>query len=96
MTITETNKLWLQRTADHFQATPEAVLDGILNLLRQRDQNQGQGQKFTDWIEAAGQAHVMTSEQLVCLKRAINESEAAAKATQVYLSIIQTNKTQRP
>ena len=70
MTITETNKRWLERAATQFDATPEAVLNGILDLLRQRNQNQGQGQKLSDWIEAAGQAHVMTSEQLERLEKA--------------------------
>jgi hypothetical protein len=89
-TLTETNLQWVEATAKTLNVPPEAILNAILDHLRQKDKTGGQ--RLTEWIDAAGRDHVLTAELHQEVVRTITEVQDAVNGTQVYLSLLQQNQ----
>lgn len=92
MNISETNKLWLEKAATRYEVPPEALLDAILARLRHHDGVDEQN--LADWLDSPDQTLAEIRNVLRDLQKACGDAGSAAKATRLYLSLIETNKPQ--
>lgn len=90
--LSEINLFWITTTAKRMGAPPEALLNVILDHLRQKDQENGQS--LPEWIEAAGKDQTLTASLVDELRKTASEVESAVKAGQLYLYLIENNKTE--
>lgn len=89
-TLSETNRLWLDKAAKKFGLPPEGLMNVILDRIRSKDQDKDQ--RLMDWIDSAGAAEAELGELAQDVKEAVTEAKAAINATRLYVSLIQANR----
>lgn len=94
MDISERNKLWLEKTCYTFQVGPCVLLNLILDRIR--EQNLDDCQNLIDWVDAPAKELELSEEILAEIRQVGLAVESAAKATKLYVSLIQSNKVHGP
>lgn len=88
--LSEINLFWITSTAKRMGVPPEALLNVILDNIRQKDQENGQ--TLPEWIEAAGKDQTLTATLVDELRKTASEVELAVKATELYLNLVENNR----
>jgi hypothetical protein len=93
MKLSATNTTWLELKSRELKLTPEIIMNTVLDRIRQRDEEPGQGkQSLIEWVDAAGSQASMYAEVLEELRRVGSDIESHGKAVRLYLHLIESNK----
>lgn len=88
--LTETNRVWLEQNAESFAVPPEALLNVILDRLRQK--NLSAGECLHDWIDESAKVEANLAESAAAVRKTATDVQASAKACRHYVSLIEANR----
>jgi len=82
----KTNLIWLEQAGQRFGAPPEAILNVILDRIRQKDEGQ---KNLPAWVDAAGKDATVNAELLMELRKTSGEVGSTVKGCELYLRLIE-------
>lgn len=88
--LTEINLQWVEAMAKTLKVPTEALLNVILDHIRQKDKEGGQ--TLPDWINAAGRDQTLTYRLNEEVERTVTEVQDAVNGARLYLTLLQQNK----
>jgi hypothetical protein len=88
--LTETNRVWLEQNAKPFEVPPEALLNVILDRLRQK--NLSAGECLHEWIDDSSKVEADLADSAAVVRKTATEVQSAARACRNYVSLIEANR----
>ena len=89
--LSQTNSVWLAKTAGKLNLQVETLLEVILQMLREHS-DEDPDTSLETWITGAGQSQAMSTELVGEIRATTQAAEEAINATRHYINLIERHR----